>query len=83
MPISNAMPTDTKISASVSMLDSQSPRNPITEKPTAATMARRQPASTPASAAAPTITPRYVMRFKTFVVTVEQSFAASLIGFRK
>ncbi len=65
------------------MLDSHSPRIPITEKPTAATMASRQPAKTPASAAAPTITPTYVIRFKTFVVASSRAFAASLTGLRK
>ena len=57
MPINSAVPTDTMISASVSMLDSHSPSSPIAKNPTAATMAMRQPASTPAIAAAPAITP--------------------------
>ena len=83
MPINSAAPTDTMMSASVSMLDSHRPNNPITENPAAATTAIRQPATTAATAAAPTITPRYVIRPRMFVIASQSAVAASLNGFRK
>ena len=72
MPIKSPAPTDTMMSASVSMLDSQRPSSPINENPAAATIAIRHPAKIAARAAAATMTPRYVIRFKTVMHPVEQ-----------
>ena len=61
-PIANAATTPRSISTSVSRASAQSPKNPMARNPDAASTAIRQPAATPATAAAATTTPSQVIR---------------------
>ena len=62
IPISREIPTATNMRASVSMPRSHRPSRPMSVKPTKASSAMRHPANRPDRHAAPTMTPRNVMR---------------------
>src|SRR5688572_4447528 len=82
-PIAIAIETDTSTSASVSIAASHTPRSPNDSTPSAVSTNIFQPASTPASAAAPTTSPSQVSRSSAVTVASTSASTVFSIGVRK
>ena len=83
MPIRSAIVTETITRASVSIAASQTPSNPNESTPRAVSTASFHPASTPASAAAPTTSPSQVIRSRTATVLSSKTSTVFSIGDKK